>query len=168
MKMKTVLGFTAALAAIAVVMAMATGPAAAAGPAGQRGQMSRPPAGPPPGPRGGGGPGGIGRMLFELNLTAAQLEQVKSLTEAEREAATPYHETLRDLDEQMRAAVESGAFDEAAARAIAVKEAAATAELRVIGARTQSAIFGLLTDEQKKAMAEARDGQRPPREHRGR
>jgi Spy/CpxP family protein refolding chaperone len=110
----------------------------------------------------------MGRLLFELDLTAAQLEQVKSQMEAEREAAAPYHETLRGLHEQMRAAVESGAFDEEAVRAIAVKEAAATAELRVIGARTQSAIFGLLTDDQKKAMAEARDDQPPPRSRRGR
>jgi Spy/CpxP family protein refolding chaperone len=162
--MRTVLGFTAAVAAIAMVTAMATGPAAAAGQAGQRGQMS----GPPPGPRGGGGPGGIGRMLFELNLTAAQLEQVKSLMEAERAAAAPFHEIVRGLHERMRAAVESGAFDEAAVRAIAVEEAAAATELRILGARTQSAIFGLLTDEQKKAMAEARGDQPPARPRRGR
>jgi Spy/CpxP family protein refolding chaperone len=136
------------------------------------------PQGPPPGPRGGGpggggpggggpGGGGLGRMLFDMDLTAAQLEQVKGLMQADREASAPYHETLRDINDQMRQAVESGEFSEETVRALAAKEAAATIELRVIGAKTQAAIYKLLTAEQKKALADARDDQPPPRPRRG-
>jgi Spy/CpxP family protein refolding chaperone len=114
------------------------------------------------------GPGGIGRMLFHLDLTAAQLEQVRSLMQAEREASAPYRESLRGITEQMRQAVESAEFDADAVRALATREAAATIELRVIGAKTQSAIYKLLTDEQKKALADARNDQPSPRPHRGR
>jgi Spy/CpxP family protein refolding chaperone len=129
-----------------------------------------PPQGRPPGPppaMPGEGPGGIGRALFHLDLGAAQLEQVKELMQAEHDAGAPYHEALRNINGQMRAAVESGEFDETAVRALAATEAAATVELRVIGARTQAAIHKLLTDEQKKALADARDDQPLPRPRRG-
>ena len=172
MKTRTLLIITIGLLMAVVGFAMTVSiDASAWQPAGQgrQGVMGVP----PPGPRGGGpgrgfgGPGGIGPMLFQLDLTAAQLEQVKALMQAEREASAPHHETLQGINEQMRKAVESGEFDEAAVRALASKEAAVTVELRVIGARTQAAIYKLLTDEQKKTLADFRDDQ-PPRGRRGR
>jgi len=106
-------------------------------------------------------------MLFRLDLTTEQQEQVKSLMQAEREAAQPYQETLRDINARVRKAVQAGEFDEAAVRALAEKEAAATVELRVLGAKTQAAIYNLLTAEQKKALADSDNDQAPPRPRRG-
>jgi Spy/CpxP family protein refolding chaperone len=169
MKIRGVVAFAVVLLVAAVGLAMTTASSTSDWqPAGQGRQGApdgRPP-GPPPGSPG-EGPGGIGRMLLHLDLTAAQLEQVKALMQAERDAGAPYRETLRDIDEQMRQAVESGQFDEATVRALAEKAAAASIEMRVIGARTQAAIYKLLTDEQKKALADGRDAAPEPRPRRG-
>jgi Spy/CpxP family protein refolding chaperone len=164
MRIRGVLAFGIVLIAAAGGLAMTT----ANTPGGQgAAQRQGPPDGPPPGPRGAGGPGDIGRLLFQIDLTAAQLEQVKILVQADREAGASYRAVLRDLDEQVRKRVESGEFDEAAVRALAVQEAAATIELRVAGARTQAAIYTLLTAEQTKALADTR-GEEPPPRRRGR
>jgi Spy/CpxP family protein refolding chaperone len=167
MRIRGVLVFTAVLTAAAVGLAMAAGdgaPTAQPAQSAPQGGQAGPPQGPPPGGPG-GGPQGIERLLFEVNLTAAQLEQVKTLVAAQREAGATYDEQLRQVGEKMRAIVEAATFDEAAARKLALQEAAAMAELRVLGARTEAAIYQLLTDEQKTALADLRDQQpaRPPR-----
>lgn len=194
MKVRGIVTFSVMIVAAAVGMAMSSSIKATAWqPAGQSRQAApdnRPP-GPPqgapgdwrgaigdwfggPGRRGGGpggpgGPGGMmGRMLFRLDLTAEQQEQVKTLMQAEREATQPYQQTLRDVHDQLRQATQSGEFNEAAVRALAEKEAAATIELRVLGAKTQAAIYNLLTAEQKKALAGSGDGQAMARPRRGR
>lgn len=130
--------------------------------------QQQPPDGPPPPPPGmhrRGGPGGFGPMLFDLDLTAEQIEQVRSLMKADRDASASYHEKLRNLDQQIRAAVESDSFKEDSVRALAEQEAAISVELRVLGARTQAAIDRLLTADQKKALAD--QGGQQPRPRRG-
>lgn len=169
MKIRALVTFTIVLLVAAVGLAMASATGLSAWQASDQDQQAPPvgrPPGPPPGPPG-MGPGGMGRMLFHLGLTADQQAQVKTLMQAERDASAPYHETLRSINDQMRQAVEAKEFDAAAVRALAEKEAAATIELRVIGAKTQSAIYKLLTDDQKKALADARADQPPPRGRRG-
>lgn len=100
-----------------------------------------------------GGAGGIGPMLSRLNLTTAQREQVMTLLDAQRQAESPYQDELGQLGDQMRSLVQADAFDEGAVRALALKQAAAAAELHVIRARTQSRIYQALTADQKKILA---------------
>ena len=177
MRIRSVLVFATVLLAAAVGLAMATtGAPGGQSAAGQSVTQDRqgPPPGPPPdgmrrggpgrgGPGGPGGPGGIGREIFRLNLTAAQQEQVKALMDAQREATESYHTTLRDIDRQIDDAITSGEFTEDAIRALAEKEAATTVELRVQRAKTDAQIYELLTAEQKKALADAKNQQAPPR-----
>jgi Spy/CpxP family protein refolding chaperone len=170
MRIRAVVTFAVVLFAAAVGLAMTTATGASGWQPAEQGRQGPPdarPQGRPPGMPG-ESLGGIGRVLLQVDLSAAQLEQVKSLVQAERDAGAQFHQTLRDIDEQVRAAGESGEFDESAVRALAAREAAATIELRVIGARTQAAIYKLLTDDQKKVLADARDDQPPPRPRRGR
>lgn len=127
----------------------------------QRGRPDERPMGPPQGPRG-GGPEGIERLVFQVDLAAAQLEQIRELTAAGRQANAALREQLREIGEKMRALIEAESFDESAARDLAAREAALTAELRVSGARTEAAIFHLLTADQKAALKKLRD-QQPPR-----
>jgi Spy/CpxP family protein refolding chaperone len=127
------------------------------------------PQGPPPpgiGPHGRGGPGGRGgldRMVFELDLTQAQIDQVKALRDAARTASEPFEQQMRKAGDGIRAAIESGSFDEDAVRTLAAGESKANIELRVIGARTDAAILKLLTAEQREALKTMR----PPHPGRG-
>ena len=161
MRTRDLLALTAVLMAAAVGLAMVS-TRSVADP--QQEQRSRPPdrqMGPPQGPRG-GGPGGLEPLLFELDLAAGQLEQVKALTTAQREAEAPSRDELRQIGEEMRALIEADTFDESAVRDLAAREAALTAGLRLAAARTESAIFQLLTADQKAALKKLRD-QQPPR-----
>lgn len=148
------------IARAALVAAVAVGAAVMAGGGAvaraSQGGQSGPPQGVPPGPppgRGGGGPGGIEQMLPQLELTTAQLEQVRTLLASQRDAESQYQDELGQYANQMKSLVEASAFDEDAVRALAVKEAAATVEMRLIHARTGSAIYQLLTADQKKLLA---------------
>ncbi|HZS09685.1 MAG TPA: Spy/CpxP family protein refolding chaperone [Blastocatellia bacterium] len=135
---------------------------------GQQGPGGRGPGGGPPGPGGPrGGPGGPEFHLFsQLDLTAAQQEQIKSLHEAERTAAQPIHEQLRQIHEELLGATKDGAFEEAAVRAIAAREAQASVELTVLHLKTQAAIYNVLTAEQKAKLAQLRENMRKDHSHR--
>lgn len=166
MRIKSRLALTLVLVAAAVGLAMASTRSGAAGPAhGQDGRPQERHMGPPPGGPGRGGPGGIEHLLFDIDLTTAQLEQIKTLTAAQRKADAAGHDQLREVGDKMRALVEADTFDEAAVRALAVSEAAITTELRVSSARTEAAVYHVLTAEQKAALSKLRD-ERPPREPR--
>jgi Spy/CpxP family protein refolding chaperone len=134
---------------------------------------TQPPPGPPPdgfrghgggrgGPGGPGGPGGIDRMLFELDLTSDQVEQLKALRTEAMTAAKAYEQQVRAADEKIRAIVESGTFDEDAVRTLATGQAKASAELRVIQARVEAGSLKLLTVEQRAQLEKMHQG-RPPR-----
>ncbi len=114
-----------------------------------------------------GGPGG-GRNLEDhfakiLSLTDAQKTQIKNLREQAQTATKPYAEQIKPITEQMHALIEAPIFDEASARALAQKMAQLQIEIRLIQAKTESAIHNLLTPEQKAKLAELRkargDGQ---------
>jgi protein CpxP len=105
-----------------------------------------------PGWQGRGGPGGWG--FFGLNLTDAQMQQIKSLHEQSRASAKPYLDQLKPLRQQMQALIHSGNFDENAARALATQQSELTTELDVINARTEAAIYNLLTPDQKAKLSQ--------------
>jgi Spy/CpxP family protein refolding chaperone len=97
-----------------------------------------------------------------LDLTSAQLEQVKALEETARSSSKAYMERMREADEGIKAIIESGSFDEAAVRELASNASAAMVEMRVISAKTEAAIYQLLTAEQRTKLAKLEKAPKPP------
>ena len=122
----------------------------------------------PPWTRGGqgglgqGGPGGPGganreeRFARILGLTDAQKTKIKNLREQAQTASQPYFEQIKPITEEMQKLTEAPAFDEAAARALAQKMMQVQIEIHLIQTKTESAIYQLLTPEQKAKLAELR------------
>jgi Spy/CpxP family protein refolding chaperone len=124
------------------------------------------------GPRGQGpGPGGLasGLMLRELNLTEAQQQQVRQLTEQLREQSRTLVDAVRKGEEARRAAVEAVPLDETRIRTAMQQLGDAQTELAILQARFHSDVYALLTPEQqqqaqkRRAEREARLKQRQDR-----
>lgn len=113
----------------------------------------RPPRGEGFGPKRGGG-GLPPHVLEKLNLTDAQKDQIEAFQTNSRDAGKEFFEKIRTADEQLRAMVETGSFNEENARQILSAKAAAMTELELVRLRTDAAIFGLLTTEQKAQLAQ--------------
>jgi periplasmic protein CpxP/Spy len=125
---------------------MAGGAAFAQGPGGRGGRGA-----------GGFGPGG-GLPLRALNLTDAQQEQVRTLTQQFRTQNRETAERLHAAMETQRKAVEAIPVNEELIRATTRELAEAQAEVAIQRARLNAEIFGMLTPEQqaeaKKVQAE--------------
>lgn len=110
--------------------------------------------------RGGGRRGGFGpfgRFGAELNLTEAQLEQMRQIEERYR--ATFQSQRRARGQREERAAFDplaGGAFDESAVRAAAQARANAQVEREVAHARMTFEMYNVLTGEQKAQLASAR------------
>jgi protein CpxP len=117
-----------------------------------------------PGPGGPGrGPGGFGRgggglALRALNLTDAQREQVRTLTQQHREQNRAVADKMRAAMEAQQNAVQTIPVDEALIRSTTQELAEAQTEMALQRARLHSEILALLTPEQqaeaKKLQAE--------------
>ena len=92
---------------------------------------------------------GFGQMAAKLNLTDAQKEQIKQISEASRAKIKPLKESLRANRQKMKELTADGQFDEAQIQTIAQQQGAITAQLIVEKERTKAQIFQTLTDEQK-------------------
>jgi Spy/CpxP family protein refolding chaperone len=93
------------------------------------------------------------RMTRELNLTEAQQDQVKSIWKAEKAKIQPLRLQLRQNQQAENANV-TGAFDETQARAFAGKQAQIMSDLIVEKQRTRSAIYAVLTPDQRARAAQ--------------
>ncbi len=138
-----------ALVAGAVLMAMAAQatPSPVAAPTDQSTPQQPPP--PPRGPGGPGGPDQIERLVFGLDLSATQIDQIKALSDQQRSDSQAYQEQMKQVRDNLRAVVGSGTFDENAVRALANAEAKAQIELTVIRVRTEVAVYQLLNADQR-------------------
>lgn len=119
---------------------------------------------PPRGGEGFGPPpqGGLLPHVFDkLNLSSAQKEQIEAFRTNSRDAGKEYFEKVRTADEQLRTMVEAGNFNEESARQIISAKTSAQTELELIRLRTDAAIFGILTAEQKAQLAQLKE-ERPP------
>lgn len=117
---------------------------------------------PPRGEGFGPPPGGLPPHVFEkLNLTDTQKEQIEAFRTNSRDAGKEYFEKVRTADEQLRTMVEAGNFNEESARQIINAKTSAQTELELIRLRTDAAIFGILTAEQKAQLAQLKE-ERPP------
>ncbi len=126
-----------------LILALFAGAALAQGPGGPGGFPGRP----------GGFPG---HLYGLLDLTDEQKAQIKTLREQARTASESNFEKLRPLLEQSRSLTEAATFDEASFRNLATQIAQIQIELQIINARSDSAIYNLLTAEQKAKLAELR------------
>ena len=111
---------------------------------------------PPQGGRGPGrGPGGEGPMpiLRGLNLTDAQREQIRALTEAQRSAENP-RRNLMDLERQLQVALLADSPDQQKIDDLKQSITAASAAELTARIELQSRVAQVLTPEQR---AQARD-----------
>jgi protein CpxP len=128
-----------------------------------------------PGGRSGFGPGG-GLPLRALNLTDAQQEQVRTLTQQFRTQNHTAGERFRTAMDAQRKAVAAIPVNEQLIRSTTQELAEAQTEMAVQQARLQTEIFGLLTREQqaqaktlqaeRESRAQQRQQQRPQRQAR--
>jgi periplasmic protein CpxP/Spy len=114
----------------------------------------------PGGPRGRGpgGPGGpqAGLALRQLDLTDAQREQVRQLTQQNREQMRSLLDRMRAAQDARRKAVESLPFNESQVRAAMKDLAEVEADLAVAEARLQADIYGLLSADQQQKLQKLR------------
>lgn len=112
---------------------------------------------PPQGGRGfGRGPGfdGVLPVLRGLNLTDAQREQIRSVTQAQRTGENP-RRTLMDLERQLQAAILTDTPDQQKIEALKNSIAAASAAELAARIDLQSRIAQVLTPEQRAQAREA-------------
>ena len=107
------------------------------------------------GPGGPGGPGGAGPMpmLRGLNLTDAQREQIRTLSEQRRASGDP-RRTLMDLERQLQTAILADTPDQQKIDDLKNSIAAASAQELASRIEFQSRIAQILTPEQR---AQARE-----------
>lgn len=97
------------------------------------------------------------RMLRGLNLTEAQRDQVFELMHKQVPAMRERARTMHKARQALQALALSPQFDEARAKTLADGMAQAVAEMAMSRARTASAIYQLLTPEQRKQADEQRE-----------
>ncbi len=127
-----------------------------------------------------GGPGGrgfaAGFALGQLDLSDAQKQQVRNITQRHRQQTQPLVQRLQQAMEAQRAAIQAIPANESLVRSAAQDLAAAQADMAVEQARLHSDIFAVLTAEQQEkakqleAQAQARAKerqQRAPRQPKG-
>jgi Spy/CpxP family protein refolding chaperone len=108
------------------------------------------------GPRGGdffGGPM-LGFFGDYLDLSDAQRGQIKQIMSKEKSSLEPLFKQEMESHKQMMQLIQSGAFDEAKAQAIATQGAQVHAQLEVQNARVASEAYQVLTADQKTKLAE--------------
>ena len=121
--------------------------------------------GPQRGGRGWHGPSGRGGMmggrgsgleLRGLNLTDAQREQIRTLTERHRAETQAAHTRLRNALEAQRKAAEKTPVDEQVIRSATQELVDAQTELAIERAKLRADVFALLTPEQQEQAARLR------------
>lgn len=112
------------------------------------------------------GGGGHGMMLRGLDLTDEQKAQVKTITQASREASKPLHEQMKANRQKLQTLSDSGNFDQAQVQALADEQGRLTAQMIVEKEKVKSQISAILTTEQKAKAAEMKAQFKQKREER--
>ncbi len=118
----------------------------------------------PGGPRGRGpgfGPGGpgVGLSLRALDLTDAQREQVRQLTQQNRDQMRALMDRMRAAQDARRKAIEAAPFNESQVRAAMKELAEVEADLAVAEARLQADVYALLSADQQQRLQQLRADQ---------
>ena len=100
--------------------------------------------------RGGMFSGHMTRFFTEyLDLSDAQQTQVQQILTKDKPALQPLMQQMHQNRQQMRQLIESGAFDETKARALASQQTQTVTELAVQKAKMESDLYQVLTADQK-------------------
>lgn len=91
----------------------------------------------------------IDHMAWQLRLTSEQQAKIGAVFRADREQTAPLMQKMAEYRKQLHDAAHAAPFDEAAIRAIAVKQAQAEVELIVSRERVRNRVGALLTPEQR-------------------
>lgn len=89
------------------------------------------------------------RIADDLDLTAEQEKQARSILDAERDKSEALRKQLRDGREQIRDVAGKSPLDEAAIRKLAAAQEKTRADLIVSRAQAANKVYALLTPEQK-------------------
>lgn len=92
------------------------------------------------------------RMADRLGLSEEQRKEAKRLFEANREQTEKVHAQLKEIDRELRLAINPKNFDEKALRKLAAEKGHLHTELMVGHARTRSQVYALLTPEQQELV----------------
>lgn len=107
----------------------------------------------------GGMPGdGVPPHLKGLKLSDSQRDKVFELMHAQAPVLRDKAKTVHRAEEELRTLAASPDYSEAKARALADASAKAMSEMNLARARTDRQIFELLTPEQRKQLAEQKEG----------
>ena len=101
----------------------------------------------------------IGDHMFNylsdaLDLTQAQQDQAKAITEKEKATIQPLMKQLMQAHKDLSALEDSGTFDEGKVRALAAQNTPILTELFVQKARIHAELMQILTPEQKTKLAQ--------------
>jgi Spy/CpxP family protein refolding chaperone len=106
-------------------------------------------------PHAGAAPGRLLRRLAdELNLTADQRTQIKSVLAGEKAALAPLVASVHDARKELRTALRADSANETAVRAAAAKVGAAEADLAVERMKVYGQIAPILSPAQRAQLAE--------------
>jgi Spy/CpxP family protein refolding chaperone len=93
-------------------------------------------------------------MSHELNLTAAQKDQIKTMMQAQRATLRPIMQQLEQNRASMLTAAAGGAFNQAAVQTLATQKAQLEAQLTVQRASLESQVYNQVLTPEQKATAE--------------
>ncbi|MGB0126438.1 MAG: Spy/CpxP family protein refolding chaperone [Rhodocyclaceae bacterium] len=117
-----------------------------------------------PGERPMHGEGPMPGFLHGLDLNEGQRDKVFAIGHDQAPQLREKFKAVQKAKEDLRALVTSPQYDEAKAKSLADTEARAMAEIALLRARSEHAIYALLTPEQRKKAEElkAKRGTQPP------
>ena len=134
-------------------------------------EMRGPHGGPPGGPMGGPPPGMFGGdrpplYLMELNLTEDQKDKVFAIMHASAPAMREQFKAVRKARAELHDLGHAAQFDSANASSLAQALGKAESQLALLQARNDHDIFAVLTDEQRKDLAD-HEREHGPHHHEG-
>lgn len=112
------------------------------------------------GPRGEFGHGRDGGFFKGLELTEAQQDKLFDIRHALEPAKRTFHKESRKLREQQRTLVQSADYSTSKMKQLVEQETKLTAEHRLRMADAKHKMFEVLTDDQRKQLAERRQERR--------
>jgi protein CpxP len=118
--------------------------------------IAQPGIGPGHGPRGGFHGRGAELGLRGIDLTDAQRDQVRKITESHKAEFEQVGTKLREAHRALREATEADVLDEAAVRAKSTDVAAAMADEAILRAKVRAEVFNILTAEQQQKLKDQR------------
>jgi Spy/CpxP family protein refolding chaperone len=101
---------------------------------------------------------GAGRLIWQLDLTKAQREQVRAVLDEGREKSYLYRTSLREGRATLRNAMRADDSDMAEVRKLAEAQGRALADLIVLRAETRDRIRAVLTPEQRTRLEALQSG----------